>query len=376
MPRVIGIDPGTISIDLCGLEDGRLFLDRSLPTADALADPSLVVKRLGAHAPLDLVAGPSGYGVPLTRARALTDMDLTLAFLAASGESGGIGGLRSLVRALAGSDLPVVLTPGVIHLQSVPDHRKVNRVDMGTADKVCAAALAVREHAARHGCSEREATFILLELGGAFTAALAVRNGQIVDGIAGSAGPLGARAAGALDGEVAFLAGSISKRMVFEGGAEAIAGQPGGDPMELLASKTASGALAFAAYVESAVKGVAAAAVSLDEAQPSNRETSERAARTFTVREVILSGRLAGVAAVRDELTRRLMGRATVHVLSGFAATAKHAAQGAALIADGLAGGSSAPIVEALGIREARGTILDHLHVISAATARSRLGIP
>ena len=37
MPRVIGIDPGTVSIDLCGLDDGRVFLDRSLPTAEALA---------------------------------------------------------------------------------------------------------------------------------------------------------------------------------------------------------------------------------------------------------------------------------------------------------------------------------------------------
>ena len=130
--------------------------------------------------------------------------------------------------------------------------------------------------------------------------------------------------------------------------------------MEWFASKTAAGALAFEAYVESAVKAVAATAVSLEAGQRS---------------EVILSGRLTSAAAVRDEVTRRLTGRAAVHLLSGFAPTAKHAAQGAALIADGLAGGSSAPIVEALGIREARGTILDHLHVISAATAGSRLGI-
>jgi predicted butyrate kinase (DUF1464 family) len=360
--RAIGIDPGTISIDLCGLQDGRLFLDQSFPTGDALADPSTLVTLLEAHAPLDLVVGPSGYGLPLKAARDLTEVDYKLAYLAAAGESGGIGGLRSLMRALAASALPVVLTPGVIHLQSVPAHRKVNRVDMGTADKVCAAALAIREHAVRHGCREREASFILLELGGAFTAALAVLNGQIVDGIAGSAGPLGARAAGALDGEVAFLAGSISKRMVFEGGAASIAGQTDGDPMELLASKTAAGTLAFEAYVESAVKAVAAATVSLSDGQRSERE-------------VMLSGRCAGVRAVRDELTRRLQGLATVHLLSGFAVTAKHAAQGAALIADGLAGGSSAPIVEALGIREARGTLLDHLHVISADTARTRLGI-
>src|SRR6266699_7308744 len=75
MPRVIGIDPGTVSIDLCGLEDGRLFLDRSIPTSDALADPARFVRLLEDAGPLDLVAGPSGYGLPLTRARDATGGD-------------------------------------------------------------------------------------------------------------------------------------------------------------------------------------------------------------------------------------------------------------------------------------------------------------
>ena len=104
---------------------------------------------LESHAPLDLIAGPSGYGLPLRRARDLTETDLRLAYLAVDGEAGGIGGLRSLARALAASELPVVFTPGVIHLGTVPEHRKVNRVDMGTADKVCATALAVRDCATR-----------------------------------------------------------------------------------------------------------------------------------------------------------------------------------------------------------------------------------
>src|SRR2546426_3183744 len=149
MPRVIGIDPGTVSIDLCGLEDGTVFLDRSFPTAAALADPGAFVALLTDAGPLDLIAGPSGYGLPLVRAREATEEDLRLAFLAAEGEAGGIGGLRALARALARSGLPVVLTPGVIHLTSVPEHRKVNRVDMGTADKVCVAALAIAEQAER-----------------------------------------------------------------------------------------------------------------------------------------------------------------------------------------------------------------------------------
>src|SRR5438034_10605237 len=89
MPRVIGIDPGTVSVDVCGLDDGHVFLDRSLPTDEALAHPSVLVGLLEeAHrvAPLDLVAGPSGYGLPLTAARDLTEADLRLAYLAAEGE--------------------------------------------------------------------------------------------------------------------------------------------------------------------------------------------------------------------------------------------------------------------------------------------------
>src|SRR5213079_2565943 len=105
MPRVIGIDPGTVSIDLCGLEDGRLFLDRSIPTSDALADPARFVRLLEDAGPVDLVAGPSGYGLPLTRARDATDGDLRLALLAPPGERGGIAGLSALLRVLARSSL-------------------------------------------------------------------------------------------------------------------------------------------------------------------------------------------------------------------------------------------------------------------------------
>jgi predicted butyrate kinase (DUF1464 family) len=363
MPRVIGIDPGTVSVDICGLDAGTVFLDRSLPTADALADPSLLAGLLeDAHraAPIDLVAGPSGYGLPLVRARDLSDDDVRLAFLAVDGESGGIGGLRSLMRRLATSAVPVVVTPGVVHLPSVPAHRKVNRVDMGTADKVCVAALAVREHAERRGSRERDASFILLELGGAFTAAIAVERGRIVDGLGGTSGPIGARAAGALDGEVAFLAGSVSRRMLYSGGAATIARTPDAQAAALAAPTTESGRLAWEAYLESAVK----AAVSLTVSAP-------RAS------EVILSGRFARIATAREELTRRLAAVCAlpVHVLTGFASAALQAAQGAALIAEGLAGGTCAALVDTLGIREASGTVLDHLYVITPASARRRLSI-
>ncbi len=360
MPRVIGIDPGTVSIDVCGLEDGGVFLDRALPTRDALADPGAFVSMLEAEAPLDLVAGPSGYGLPLIAARDVSEADLRLAYLAAPGETGGIGGLAALVRALARSTLPVVLTPGVVHLSTVPAHRKVNRVDMGTADKVCAVALAMHEASRRARGRPEDTSFILLELGGAFTAALAVEQGRIVDGLGGTSGPMGVHAAGALDGEVAFLAGTVTKELLFQGGAATVAGMPGAGAEEIAHSMDPRARLAWEAYLESASKAVAALTVTMRR-----------------VPAVVLSGRLAGSPEARDQLRIRLahvVPEAEVHVLAGFASIAKQAAQGAALLADGLAGGASAPIVDALGLRDASGTVLDHLHLISPEAARRRLG--
>ena len=57
MPRVIGIDPVTVSIDVCGLDNGRVFLDESIPTAGALRDPEAFVARLQAVAPHHMLVG-------------------------------------------------------------------------------------------------------------------------------------------------------------------------------------------------------------------------------------------------------------------------------------------------------------------------------
>jgi predicted butyrate kinase (DUF1464 family) len=344
MPRVIGIDPGTVSIDLCGLDAGGVWMDRTLPTADALGDPSLLPTLLGTGRAPDLIAGPSGYGLPLVRAAEATENDLRLAFLGGEGEEGGIGGLRRLARQFAASHLPIVYTPGVIHLPSVPEHRKLNRVDMGTADKVAAAALGIWDQARRFDSGPTEVSFILLELGGAFTAALAVDHGAIVDGQGGTSGPMGWRSSGAWDGEVAFLAGTVHKEMLFRGGSEFQTADHAGVGLD--------------AYVEGAHKAVLALTASLP--RP---------------REILLSGRHATDPSVRAGLAPRLEGIAPVRDLVGFARTAKQGAQGAAIIADGLAGGEHAALVEALRLREARGTVLDYLWVISPDTARRRIGL-
>jgi len=357
MPRTLGIDPGTITIDVCGLDAGAVYLDRSIPTAQALADvPAFIALLRDAGA--SLIAGPSGYGLPLTPVERATETDLRLAYLAATDDHGGIGGLRTLARAMREAQLPVLFTPGVVHLASVPASRKVNRVDMGTADKVCAAALGVYDQARRRRSAYGDVSFILLELGGAFSAALAVHEGRIVDGLGGTAGPMGARAAGALDGEVAFLAGTIDKDMLFGGGAATIVGSDERLADRLAAPATPREHVARDALLESAVKAVAALSTVVPRPH-----------------EILLSGRLTHSDAIGRDLRLRLSPIAPVRRLEGFARTAKEAAQGAALLADGLAGGPNEPLVNALGLREASGTVLDHLFVISPDAARRRLGI-
>jgi predicted butyrate kinase (DUF1464 family) len=240
-----------------------------------------------------------------------------------------------------------MLTPGVIHLDTVPPHRKLNRVDLGTADKVCSAALAIADQTERRKTRPEDVSLVLLELGGAFTAGLAVDRGRIVDGLGGSSGPIGWRAAGALDGEVAFLAGEVTKEMLFQGGVATVA-----------AHDAALSEVALEAYLEGAVRAVR------------QLRTAAPAAD-----EVLLSGRIAGEPVVRDALTAALSDIGEVRPLTGPGGRAKQGAQGAALIADGLAGGSQRALVERLGIREARGTVLDHVHVISPSVARRRLGL-
>lgn len=350
MARVIGIDPGTLSFDICGLEDGRVFLDTSLPTEDLARSAEPLVECLTGALPLDVIAGPSGYGLPLVSIDRLSERDIFHAFLPRDDhDEQGIVGLRRIIAALQEARLPVVLTPGVIHLPTVPAHRKANRVDMGTADKVCAAALAIDEQARRLGLDYDATSLLLVELGGAFSAVLAVDGGRIVDGQGGSSGPMGHRSAGALDGEVAYLLGRLQKSAIFSGGAAFVAGSPDASPEELALRTDPAAQNARDAFAESVLKAVAA-----------------EHALVPNAREVLLSGRLSGLHDLVSRLQESLSAFAPVRRVGGFAEVAKHAAQGAALLADGLAGGEWRRLVQTMQIRGASGTVLDHLFVRGA----------
>ncbi len=288
-------------------------------------------------------AAPSGAATSATRS-------FGSPFSPPPGEAGGIGGLRTLARQLDAAGLPLVFTPGVIHLDTVPraPEAQPGRPGHGRQGLRGGAGDRGPERAAA-GAAAGHVSLVLLELGGAFTAGLAVERGRIVDGLGGSSGPIGWRAAGALDGEVAFLAGEVTKA-------------------------TALSAAASPRVIERRLRRSRPWRSRPTSKAPPGRRASSGARRP-TADEILLSGRMAAEPAMRDALLAALAEHRRGPIVDRLrlAGQAGRAGGGADRRRTGWwraprAGGTARD-------REARGTVLDHLHVISPAAARRRLGL-
>ncbi|MBE0522131.1 MAG: DUF1464 family protein [Candidatus Methanoperedenaceae archaeon] len=346
MVRVIGIDPGTKSFDLFGLEDDNVILDMSIPTRDISGDPDIVpciLREISA----DFIVGPSGYGIPVTHINDIGERELFLMSLVKKGDKKSILGMRQTIYRLREYGFPVYFIPGVIHLPTVPLFRKFNKIDMGTADKLCCTALGIRDQALRLGRDYSETSFIMLELGYGYTAATALNKGQVVDGIGGSSGNIGYLSLGCMDAELAYLLGSFDKEVIFRGGVETIAHAP----ERVMDNETARNA-----YLEGVVKDVLALTASV---KPE---------------EILISGRLSRTSGMMEELGKRL-DMAPVMRVHGFGESAKEAAQGAAVIADGLAGGKYSEMIDVMMIREAKGTSLDYILLPEIEELKKECGV-
>ncbi len=194
-------------------------------------------------------------------------------------------------------------------------------------------------------------------MGGAYTAVMAVAGGKVVDGLGGTVGGPGYYSLGSMDGELAYLLGGFHKELLFTGGAAYVAGRPELSPEDFadLAEKDERARMAWEALMEGVVKSVAAELVIVP-----------------NPREILISGRLCRTEKIRQELTRRLSTFGPVRRVEGFAQVATEAAQGAALIADGLAGGPYAGLVDVMEIRGAAGTVFDHLYVRDSAAIKQK----
>ena len=180
MPRVAGIDPGHAQRRrLRASDDGRLFLDATWPTAELLADPRPLLRRLAARRGRSTwSSGPSGYGLPLRPApRGRADEELRLAFLAPLGRDGRHR-RPPLARAAARRG---GLAAGV-HARRHPSRHRAAPIASSTGwtsarpTRCAPRRLAIAEQSGhRRGLELEEVSLVLLELGGAFTAGIAVR---------------------------------------------------------------------------------------------------------------------------------------------------------------------------------------------------------
>ena len=263
---------------------------------------------------------PSGFGIPLKRVQELDDRDLFE--IALRRETPAERGLSRFLLALTGSRLNAYCIPAVKLLPSVPTHRKVNRVDMGTSDKVCAVAFFLSTLHERGACFE-ELDFLALEVGQAFRAMVAIRGGRIVDGLGGTAGGIGLECRGRIDGELAYLYDWSTKESVYRGGARDAEARFGG--------------YGYDAFWEELEKDLV------------------MLLHFHGLKRVLVAGRWKHE--VKDRLQQRFQIELPTDESEGF-----EAAIGAALLADGIADGPCHAIVAHLGLRDVTDRALDWIY--------------
>lgn len=361
MVNVIGIDPGSKSVDICMLCDGKICYEKSFETSVLAENPQLLVDELTKQCCIDLIALPSGYGVEVTK---LTEIPKDIfeewyyTFILASTKEDILLAVRKGVfgakvyyaiaefsKLMRNLDAPGIFIPGIINLPTIPLHRKINKVDMGTADKLAVVTLGIHEVAEKNNLDYEKVSYIHVEVGYGYAAVVAVKNGKVVDAYGGTTMPGPAfLTAGALDLEVVQAIALFNKEAVFASGCS--------DMLEIyninewLESTDEKSITCFNAFVESVIK----ATYSL----------------LYTVKSplvILLSGRLARSKHFVDTISDALKNVAPVERMHGLpgAQQVKETAQGYAVIVDGISGGVFKELVEHVEIHRASGSALDYI---------------
>jgi predicted butyrate kinase (DUF1464 family) len=358
--RVLGVDPGTKTFDVVVIEDGVVKAEKSIDTATIAKNPEVLIKAIEAFE-ADLIVAPSGYGVPLTRGDEVLDsrrFAIEILLLSTENdirrgvEAGEVGiwvydALAKVVEHLVkrfGSK--VLFLPSVILLPTVPAYRKLNKVDMGTVDKLAATFTAIHGYSQREGIDYSSVNIVVAELGFGYNAVIAVSKGKIVDGIGGTCASIGTLTAGSLDLEVVVRVERWDRWDVFHGGLFyyvnmfdmselAKAFEKGEEPL----------ASAFKGFIEAVAKDIMRALVINPNAEV-----------------VMLTGRHSKIGLVKRLLQELLKDVEVLYVdpIKG-AQISKEAAQGYAAIGEGVVGGVFKDLVEHMEIEKACGTVADYL---------------
>ncbi|MCX8185345.1 MAG: DUF1464 family protein [Sulfolobales archaeon] len=358
--RVVGVDPGTKTFDAVVVEEGKVVLEESFETFEVARNPATLVEFLS-RTQADYIVAPSGYGVPVTRGDEVVDprrfaVEVLLLSTERDIETGRSEGevgiwvydalakvVETLVREFRSR---VLFLPGVVHLRTVPKYRKINKVDMGTVDKLASTFTAIYNYSQKYSVDYENVNLVVVELGYGYNAAIAVERGRVVDGVGGTYASTGTLTAGALDLEVVVNTGAWMRWDVFHGGLFNTLGV-----YEL--EKVVSGYVeyvepyfsVFNLFIESVVKDIHRVLVSTPRADA-----------------VILSGRHARNSVVRRAISELIQDLNVIEStgLKG-SLSSKEAAQGYAALGSGIAGGGFKDLVEHMEIKSACGTSVDYV---------------
>lgn len=325
-----GIDPGSSSYEIFALENEKPLDKITVLTEEVRKNPNVLLKALK-DLNADVIAGLSGYGLPIKKFSELNEKDVFLMTL--NKDKNSAMGMRRLIEIAKKENLNIYTIPGVIQLPTIPEWRKINRIDMGTADKLCSVCLALYQLSDE--VSIEKQNFVLVEAGFGFNAFISVKNGKIVDGIGGTSGFPAFSSVGAMDSELAYLLKPFPKSLLFSGGIRSYLNDRGikiekiedlNDYVDLLA--------------EFILKGIRAAEVCLGKAN-----------------KIVVSGRVFDLLDIAKKIEDCGY---KVAKLRGFG-KAKQSAEGAAIIANGIGNGKFRKIVEHLEIEKAKGSVLDYI---------------
>ncbi|MHA2010517.1 MAG: DUF1464 family protein [Promethearchaeota archaeon] len=326
---VLGVDPGSKSWDFFALKGNEIILDTSIPSKELIQEPQKAINIIRSLESLDLMVAPSGFGLPLKDVKDLTEKDIFFTLLKFDREDQkklmGLGEILNLIKA---EPIKAVIVPGVKHLPTVPNYRKINKVDMGTADKLCTAVVGIRDQTEANQIEPEKSNFIMVD-----------------------SNIMGFRACGSLDGELAYLIKKIHKESIYKGGVASIAGFSDLSLKEitLLAENDEQVKTALKAYISSVKKAVFGISSSFS--------------KKDKIKEILLAGRGANLRYIEDRIEKGLNNVAPVRIMKTYSQIAKRAAQGATFIANGLLGGKFKQIVNNLKIKDASGSILDNIFI-------------
>lgn len=341
--RILGIDPGTVSFDLCLLEDSDITYEDSI-TATAVAEQPEEFARKCLDLKLDVMIAPSGMGLNNRRLTELTEREMFELTLVREGEQVPVlDGMKRFLAIMRDTGLEIFFLPGIIQLPTVPRWRKYNKIDMGTADKMCIGALSVEMVSRKKETGYSGVSHLVVELGGGYNSLIAIENGRIINGIGGTLFPgPGFMNAGAMDGEVAYLLRGFEKALLFEGG---VGYMIDSGSLKIEDFTRESYPDAFDTFLEGILFAVC----------------SQRA--VVQTSEVYLSGRLTRYDNVYLPVKNSLeeLGY-SVNPLPRLSDKTKEAAQGYAIVGNGLYGGSYEPLVKHMEIDKSEGSVIDYVY--------------